>query len=158
MVRKENYIMNNELKHYGVLGMKWGVRRYQNKDGSLTPAGKKKYQATSSDSAIHPDGKRHLGIDDKGNINLIRGKSTKEAKIKFAIKSLVTLSTLSLARYAQKHPSTIMRGMDSVDKIMKKFKKQNMESVAKSVSDSGIYSKKLGRMLSISEAIAAGLM
>lgn len=29
--------------HYGVLGMKWGVRRYQNKDGTLTDAGKKKY-------------------------------------------------------------------------------------------------------------------
>ena len=27
--------------HYGVLGMKWGVRRYQNKDGSLTNKGKK---------------------------------------------------------------------------------------------------------------------
>lgn len=29
--------------HSGVKGMKWGVRRYQNKDGSLTPAGKKRY-------------------------------------------------------------------------------------------------------------------
>lgn len=35
---------NNELRHYGVKGMKWGVRRYQNKDGSLTPAGKKRYE------------------------------------------------------------------------------------------------------------------
>lgn len=35
--------MANELIHYGILGMKWGVRRYQNKDGSLTAAGKKRY-------------------------------------------------------------------------------------------------------------------
>lgn len=30
------------LVHYGIKGMKWGVRRYQNKDGSLTPAGKRR--------------------------------------------------------------------------------------------------------------------
>lgn len=35
--------MNNELYHHGIKGMKWGVRRYQNKDGSLTPKGKKRY-------------------------------------------------------------------------------------------------------------------
>ena len=33
---------NPELKHWGVKGMKWGIRRYQNKDGSLTRAGKKR--------------------------------------------------------------------------------------------------------------------
>ncbi len=35
----------DELYHHGIRGMKWGVRRYQNKDGSLTPRGKKRYEA-----------------------------------------------------------------------------------------------------------------
>lgn len=35
--------MSEFLCHYGVKGMKWGIRRYQNKDGSLTPEGKIRY-------------------------------------------------------------------------------------------------------------------
>lgn len=36
-------ILVADLCHYGVKGMKWGIRRYQNKDGTLTAAGKKRY-------------------------------------------------------------------------------------------------------------------
>lgn len=35
---------NYQLYHWGIKGMRWGVRRYQNKDGSLTPAGRKRYE------------------------------------------------------------------------------------------------------------------
>lgn len=35
--------MENELIHWGIKGMRWGIRRYQNKDGTLTTAGKKRY-------------------------------------------------------------------------------------------------------------------
>lgn len=43
--RKKGVIKMNseELKHYGIKGQKWGRRRYQNSDGSLTPAGKQRY-------------------------------------------------------------------------------------------------------------------
>ena len=46
-----NYTYPNYLAHYGVLGMKWGVRRYQNKDGTLTAAGKKHEQQSDTSSS-----------------------------------------------------------------------------------------------------------
>lgn len=45
---KYNY---NYLEHYGIKGMKWGVRRYQNKDGTLTAEGRKRLN-----SYVNPDG------------------------------------------------------------------------------------------------------
>lgn len=39
----DNNAYSNELQHWGVKGMRWGQRRYQNKDGTLTALGKKRY-------------------------------------------------------------------------------------------------------------------
>ena len=38
-----DYRYTDEIYHHGIKGQKWGVRRFQNKDGSLTPAGKERY-------------------------------------------------------------------------------------------------------------------
>lgn len=41
-------VTENDLVHHGIKGMKWGVRRYRNEDGTLTAAGKKRYGSSST--------------------------------------------------------------------------------------------------------------
>lgn len=58
---------NNELTHWGVKGMRWGVRRYQNKDGTLTKAGQKRYDKELAKA--------------KEEAKLIRAKERTQAKL-----------------------------------------------------------------------------
>lgn len=71
------------LEHHGIHGQKWGVRRFQNKDGSLTAAGKKRYGAASVDEISSKEGisKRLNDLDEArvrnleslGEYNMARG-------------------------------------------------------------------------------------
>lgn len=48
------YYFTNELSHHGIRGQRWGVRRFQNEDGSYTNAGEERYNDRNSDGTINP--------------------------------------------------------------------------------------------------------
>lgn len=78
-----NMTYPNELYHYGVKGMKWGVRRYQNADGSLTSAGQKKTQKLQSrlDRNMQNQSKADAKIMDARAKNRARLESKYDKKI-----------------------------------------------------------------------------
>lgn len=62
--------MEYEIYHHGIKGMKWGVRRFQNKDGSLTAAGKKRYSPEELGRKPVPKG---VTVNSDGSITVSKG-------------------------------------------------------------------------------------
>lgn len=86
----------NELYHHGIKGMKWGVRRYQNKDGSFTKDGKNRY------------------LDDSDN-KKINGKKI--------AKGAATTAAVALTAYAIANPNSRKFLMENGSKIAESLKK-----------------------------------
>lgn len=93
---------NTELTHYGVKGMKWGVRKTKNVDT--------------------PKQRRHLGIDERGNLNLITGKTSAKAKKLFATQLAISLGTTALSMYIAKNPQVVVKGQKAVQDFLRKAK------------------------------------
>lgn len=74
--------MEDVLKHHGILGQKWGVRRYQNANGSLTSAGKRRY---ASDNEREIKSKKNLKASkqvDIGDLSNYLSRVTSDSEFK----------------------------------------------------------------------------
>lgn len=65
---------NNQLYHHGIKGMRWGVRRYQNPDGTLTAAGKKRQEKLERKQP-HED---YAKVHDKKRVSQMSDKELRE--------------------------------------------------------------------------------
>ena len=77
--------MNNELQHHGIKGQKWGIRRFQNKDGSLTPAGNKRYGSKENFEKQYPEDVKKSIYKAKSGMNNARGAVNKAIDVNDAM-------------------------------------------------------------------------
>ena len=80
------------LEHHGILGMKWGIRRYQNPDGSLTELGKKHY----GDGTDHKTEKAIEKFNQQKSVAIAKGDAD------FARKNIDYLSNDELSRFKER--------------------------------------------------------
>lgn len=74
--------MSNELSHHGIKDQKWGLRRFQNPDGSLTPAGRERYGVGKERGTAGAEGQSKSGeggSSQKSGTNKTPGKSSRSA-------------------------------------------------------------------------------
>ena len=107
---------NMELSHHGILGQKWGVRRYQNADGTLTAAGKKRYGAENVYDIDNKKGlQRRLNDLDKAMAKNARDNAD-------AVRKLITKKNYATKALKKKVATeeNITRGRAEVDALLEK--------------------------------------
>jgi len=74
--------IHNNLQHYGVKGMKWGVRRYQNKNGTTTSVGKQRRKAENYSTKQRIRDRKIYGKGAESRINkrMLKGESIQSAR------------------------------------------------------------------------------
>lgn len=134
------YETSNTLSHYGIRGQKWGVRRFQNKDGSLTAKGRKRYSDSDEDIKKMSNEELRSRIDRLRNEKKYMDLTKKESKIsKTADKLSKKASVASSGVKTAKNVTTLKGGNTQSHEIAG----QGLQAVSKSAS----VAKKVDKMV-----------
>jgi len=117
---------NNELYHHGVLGMKWGVRRYQNYDGTPISNTKRSIVSTQKNKKLEEYIKQH-GINPHADIDeatkrlpKISERSSKKVEEMSDSELRTKLNRIKMEQeYNKLNPSTIEKGKQASQKVLK---------------------------------------
>ena len=118
--------MEEELKHYGIKGMKWGVRRFQNSDGSLTSEGRKRYGSGDLKEAQKKVDKGKAMVDGVKKTRVKAAEKQHEKKIKDDLSKMSDQELRDIVnrlnmeeRYTQVMKSRgVEAGKNRVDKVL----------------------------------------
>ena len=121
------YYSRNELYHHGIKGQRWGIRRFQNEDGTLTAAGKKRYAENYSEEQRIRDRKIYgKGAERRINDRMLKGESIQSARHNEVVRKQRIESAKSIGKTAAKAALAIGGGI-AVSKYLQK-KGYNMMS------------------------------
>lgn len=112
------------LEHYGIKGMKWGVRRFQNKDGSLTNAGLKRYGSAVGKAVV--EGGKKLGE--------VAGKAATAAKDKISEKHAQRKEKKRVKKLMSK-PIRKLTEEERIERMDRKMKEKELLSLEKNVKE-----------------------
>ena len=126
--------MDSYIAHHGIIGMKWGVRRYQNKDGTLTNAGKKRY-STDGD-ADSPAPNSGVGKKTDTSAKSVHEMSDEELRSRLNRINMEDQYNAAMAkRNPQKNQRVNKLVNDLAEQAVRNFAQKGIEKLVKKVFD-----------------------
>lgn len=131
-------VMGDELYHHGIKGQKWGVRRFQNSDGSLKPAGAKRY-ADTENAPRSLKGKKQLTDEEKAARNAKIKSTAKKVAIGVGVTALAAAGTYAAVKYSNKTMTEAKQMMTS----SRKAKLDRYVDELTAINDQEVFSRKM---------------